>query len=66
MPKAKERKQGEKIKNHGKRKESTPTQEQAHHVMTAKMRKKLALAAIGRELNIRKQTSARIHLVPLT
>ncbi len=42
MPKAKERKPGDKIKNHGKRKGGGPIQEQARRVMTAKMRKELA------------------------
>lgn len=42
MPKAKERKPDDKIKNYGKRKGSRPVQEQARCVMTAKMRKKLA------------------------
>ena len=39
MPKAKERKPDDKIKNQGKRKGSKPTQDQARRVMTAKMRK---------------------------
>ena len=39
MPKAKERKPGDKIKNHGKRKGGGPIQEQARRVMTAKMRR---------------------------
>ena len=42
MPKAKERKPDDKIKNQGKRKGGRPVQEQARRVMTAKMRKKLA------------------------
>lgn len=42
MPKAKERKQDDKIKNHGKRKGGRPVQEQAYRVMTTKMRKELA------------------------
>lgn len=41
MPKAKERKQDDKIKNQGKRKEGKPVQEQARRVMTAKLRKEL-------------------------
>ena len=39
MPKAKERKPDDKIKNQGKRKGSKPTQDQARRVMAAKMRK---------------------------
>lgn len=42
MPKAKERKPDDKIKNQGKRKGGRPVQEQARRVMTAKMRKELA------------------------
>ncbi len=42
MPKAKERKPYDKIKNQGKHKSSTPVQDQARRVMTAKMRKELA------------------------
>lgn len=42
MPKAKERKPDDKIKNQGKRKSSKPVQDQARRVMTAKMRKELA------------------------
>ena len=42
MPKAKERKPDDKIKNQGKRKGSRPVQDQARRVMTAKMRKELA------------------------
>lgn len=41
MPKAKERKPDDKIKNQGKRKGGRPVQEQAHRVMTAKMRNEL-------------------------
>lgn len=39
MPKAKERKPDDKIKNQAKRKNSKPVQDQARRVMTAKMRK---------------------------
>lgn len=42
MPKAKERKPDDKIKNQGKRKGGGPVQDQARRVMTAKMRKELA------------------------
>ena len=42
MPKAKERKLDDKIKNQGKRKGGGPLQDQARRVMTAKMRKELA------------------------
>ena len=42
MPKAKERKSDDKIKNQGKRKSSKPVQNQARRMMTAKMRKELA------------------------
>ena len=42
MPKAKERKPDDKIKNQGKREGGRPVQEQARRVMTAKMRKELA------------------------
>ncbi len=42
MPKAKERKPDDKIKNQGKRKGGRPVQDQARRVMTAKMRKELA------------------------
>lgn len=42
MPKAKERKPDDKIKNQGKRKGSSPAQDQARRVMTAKIRKELA------------------------
>ena len=42
MPKAKERKPDDKIKNQGKRKGGRPVQKQARRVMTAKMRKELA------------------------
>lgn len=42
MPKAKERKPDDKIKNQGKRKGGRPVQEQARRVITAKMRKELA------------------------
>ena len=42
MPKAKERKPDDKIKNQDKRKGGRPVQEQARRVMTAKMRKELA------------------------
>ena len=42
MPKVKERKPDDKIKNQGKRKGGGPVQDQARRVMTAKMRKELA------------------------
>ena len=42
MPKAKERKPDDKVKNQGKRKGGGPVQDQARRVMTAKMRKELA------------------------
>ena len=42
MPKAKERKQDDKIKNQGKRKDGKPVQQQARRVMTAKLKKELA------------------------
>ena len=42
MPKAKEQKPNDKIKNQGKRKSGRPVQDQARRVMTAKMRKELA------------------------
>ena len=42
MPKARERKPDDKIKNQGKRKSSGPVQERTRRVMTAKMRKELA------------------------
>lgn len=42
MPKAKERKQDDKIKNQGKRSGGKPVQQEARRVMTAKLKKELA------------------------
>jgi len=42
MPGIRERDQGDKIKNHGKRKGGRPVQQEARRVMTAKLKKELA------------------------
>ena len=42
MSKIRERTQGDKIKNQGKRKNGKPVQQRARRVMTAKMKKELA------------------------
>ena len=42
MPKVKERVNGDKIKNQGKRKNGKPIQQRTRRVMTAKMKKELA------------------------
>ena len=70
MPKAKERKPDDKIKNQGKRKGSKPVQDQARRVMTAKMRKerqkRLASGSTGETARETSPTAEAVEQVEQT